>query len=96
MPIGIAIPHGKPQDVFKTTVLPVTLKRKIKWNEFYIDIVFFICISEEDRMKTKKIIQSIYSIMEDKELLRKIRKSESIEEILIAVERNREKEICYE
>ena len=94
--IGIAIPHGKPQDVFKTTVLPVTLKRKIKWNEFYIDIVFFICISEEDRMKTKKIIQSIYSIMEDKELLRKIRKSESIEEILIAVERNREKEICYE
>ena len=58
--------------------------------------MFFICISEEDRMKTKKIIQSIYSIMEDKELLRKIRKSESIEEILIAVERNREKEICYE
>ena len=96
LPIGIAIPHGKPQDVFKTTVLPVTLKRKIKWNEFYIDIVFFICISEDDRMKTKKIIQSIYSIMEDKELLRKIRKSESIEEILIAVERNREKEICYE
>ena len=87
MPIGIAIPHGKPQDVYKTTILPVTLKRKIKWDEFYVDIVFFICICEEDRMKTKKIIQNIYSIMEDKELLRRIRNCKSMEEFFITFEK---------
>ena len=87
LPIGIAIPHGKPQDVYKTTILPVTLKRKIKWDEFYVDIVFFICICEEDRMKTKKIIQNIYSIMEDKELLRRIRNCKSMEEFFITFEK---------
>ena len=87
LPIGIAIPHGKPQDGYKTTILPVTLKRKIKWDEFYVDIVFFICICEEDRMKTKKIIQNIYSIMEDKELLRRIRNCKSMEEFFITFEK---------
>ena len=85
MPIGIAIPHGKPQDVFQTTILPVTLKRKIKWDEFYVDIIFFICISDKDRMKTKKIIQNIYSIIEDKELLRRIRSTKSAEEFLMTI-----------
>ncbi len=96
LPIGIAIPHGKPQDVYKTTILPITLKRKIKWDEFYVDIIFFICISEKDRMKTKRIIQNIYSIIENKELLRKIRRTKSVEEFLVTVGKDGEKEIYYE
>ena len=96
LPIGIAIPHGKPQDVFQTTILPVTLKRKIKWDEFYVDIIFFICISDKDRMKTKKIIQNIYSIIEDKELLRRIRSTKSAEEFLMTIGKDAEKEIYYE
>lgn len=93
LPVGVAIPHGKPQDVYKTTILPITLKRKIKWDEFYVDIIFFICISEKDRMKTKKIIQNIYSIIEDKELLRKIRRTKSVEEFLVTVGKDGDKEI---
>ena len=96
LPIGIAIPHGKPQDVFKTTILPVTLKRKIKWDEFYVDIIFFICISDKDRMKTKRIIQNIYSIIEDKELLRRIRSTKSADEFLMTIGKDAEKEIYYE
>lgn len=38
-------------------------------------------------MKTKKIIQNIYSIMEDKELLRRIRNCKSMEEFFITFEK---------
>ncbi|ABR73958.1 hypothetical protein CBG46_02370 [Actinobacillus succinogenes] len=75
LPMGIAIPHGISDLVNKTTVVIVKNKRKIKWDNYTVDIIFMINIAPQDRYQTKNIISEIYSVIDSPDLLNTLRNS---------------------
>ncbi|MFM1572246.1 PRD domain-containing protein [Helcococcus ovis] len=73
LPIGVAIPHGSPKNVNSTSILLIRTKKKIKWNEYYVDIFFIICVAKADVNDTREILSHIYEIINDEKKLKKIR-----------------------
>lgn len=77
LPLGVATPHGNPIFVSETIVALVKNKKKIKWDKYYVDVVFVICISQEDRQHTRSILSDIYNIVDDKKVLSELRKQKN-------------------
>ena len=77
LPTGIAIPHGNPMSVHRTRIVVVKNKRKLKWNQYFVDIVFMICIAKEDLSKTREIMTYLYELLENQHYLQQIRTSPS-------------------
>lgn len=73
LPSGTAVPHGNPIYVKNTVIVIVKNKKKFKWDKYYVDVVFLICISKRDTLQTRRILSDIYNIVDDSETLKKIR-----------------------
>lgn len=73
LPSGTAVPHGNPINVKKTTVVVVKNKKKFKWDKYYVDIVFLICISRENTLDTRGILSDIYNLVDDSKILKQLR-----------------------
>ncbi|WP_282925539.1 BglG family transcription antiterminator [Helcococcus kunzii] len=73
LPIGVAIPHGSPKNVIENSVVLVRTKKKIKWDEYYADIFFMICVAKEDVNDAREILSYIYELIDDEKKLKKIR-----------------------
>jgi len=64
---GIAIPHGTPENVYKSGVAIAILKEPIKWMEKnVVDIVFMFAVKEDDR----EIPAYLYRFIKNKEFVR--------------------------
>lgn len=46
LPTGTAVPHGNSTCVNQTIIVLVKNKKKFKWNKYYVDLVFLICIAK--------------------------------------------------
>lgn len=77
LPMGVAIPHGSPQNSLKSQVILLKNQRKIKWCDYFVDIIFVICLSQEDRLRTKGVLSDIYQIIDSPQLLKLIRKEKN-------------------
>ena len=55
LPMGIAVPHGSPENILQSKIFLIKNQRKIKWNDYFVDIIFVICISPVDKFRTKGI-----------------------------------------
>lgn len=82
-PLGVALPHGKPDYVKKTVVVFIQNVKKIKWNNSFVDSVFLLAISKEDIKKTRKIISSIYKIINNEILMKSIKEAHTEEEVKV-------------
>lgn len=82
-PLGVALPHGKPEYVKKTVVVFIQNIKKIKWNNSFVDSVFLIAISKEDIKNTRKIISSIYKIINNEILMKSIKEAHTEEEVKV-------------
>lgn len=69
MPSGAAVPHGKMEEVKHSVVVIIKNKRKIKWNEYFVDVAFFICISNEDKHLISGLFKEVYWLVESRENL---------------------------
>ncbi|MPW25488.1 PRD domain-containing protein [Alkalibaculum sp. M08DMB] len=76
---GIAIPHGMPAYVNKTTLLIVKLKEKINWDKECrkVDMIFMPVVKENDI----KLINTLLKIVKSVDIVSSIKKSKSNEEI---------------
>lgn len=81
-PLGIAIPHGKPAFVTKTFVAFIKLKRKMKWQDYFVDTVFLIGISKKDMKEVRKIVSNIYRFINDEKLLKKLKNLQNEQEVI--------------
>lgn len=81
LPSGTAVPHGNSIHVNKTIVVMIKNKKKFKWNKYYVDIVFLICIAKQDTFQTRNILSDIYNIIDNNEQLKLIREATSKEEL---------------
>ena len=83
LPAGVAVPHGNPSDVKRTTIAIVKNKKKFKWDTYYVDVIFVIGISYENRADTRKILSDIYNIIDTAKKLEDIKQAQSKEDLFI-------------
>ncbi|HFU4025062.1 TPA: transcription antiterminator [Streptococcus suis] len=81
LPIGVAIPHGKSTDVKKTFVSILKLDKKIHWQDYKVNLIFIIGITAEDINQTKRIISNIYNIINNEQILNKLRSARTSKEV---------------
>ena len=85
LPQGVAVPHGYPQNVNETYVVVIKNQKKIKWQRYYVDLIFIICIASKDTGETRGLLADIYHLIDEPELLKKIRLSKTVKELYQAV-----------
>ena len=73
LPTGTAVPHGNSICVNQTIIVLVKNKKKFKWNKYYVDLVFLICIAKQDTFQTRNILADIYNIIDSNEQLKQLR-----------------------
>ncbi|MEO1771620.1 BglG family transcription antiterminator [Candidatus Enterococcus ferrettii] len=81
LPSGTAVPHGNSTCVNQTTIVVVKNSKKFKWNSYYVDIVFLICIAKQDTFETRNILSDIYNIIDNNEQLKELREAASKDEL---------------
>ncbi|TRZ28611.1 hypothetical protein AUF17_18030 [Enterococcus avium] len=75
LPTGTAVPHGNSICVNQTIIVLVKNKKKFKWNKYYVDLVFLICIAKQDTFQTRNILADIYNIIDSNEQLKQLRET---------------------
>lgn len=75
LPSGTAVPHGSPNDVKKTVIVVIKNKKKFKWDKYYVDIIFLICISKKDTLQTRGILSDIYHTIDSPIILKQMREN---------------------
>ena len=79
LPSGTAVPHGNSTYVNHTVVVVIKNKKKFKWNKYYVDIAFLICIAKRDTFQTRNILSDIYHIIDNGTSLKQLREASSKE-----------------
>lgn len=71
---GVAIPHGNPSNVLKSSI--TLIKNKTKLNGMkWIDIIFIISIAQDDIMLSREIISNIFNIISEVDILKRLKAS---------------------
>lgn len=78
---GIAIPHSRDIFVNKSKVCIVKFKNPIEWQNNTLDFVFILCLKFNDANLTKRFFKNFYSMLENNEMIVKIKNSQNIDEI---------------
>lgn len=78
---GIAIPHAKDIFVNKSKICIVKFNNPITWQGKKLDIIFILCLKFNDAQNTKKFFKKFYSLLEDDEMISKIKNAQSINDI---------------
>lgn len=64
---GIAIPHGSYKYVNESTLIYISLSKKILWKEELVDKVLLFCASEKDTNQFIKFFRNFYNVIEDED-----------------------------
>ena len=75
LPTGTAVPHGNSTHVNQTMIVLIKNKKKFKWNNYYVDLIFLICIAKQDTFQTRNILSDIYNIIDSSEQLKQLREA---------------------
>ncbi|WP_067837782.1 BglG family transcription antiterminator [Amphibacillus sediminis] len=82
LPSGVAVPHGNPIYAQKTLIVVIKNRKKFKWDKYYVDITFLICISKQDTRQARNILSDIYNIVDHSDSLQGLRESFTIKSLL--------------
>lgn len=83
---GVAIPHGSPEYVNQAQIPMAILKEPIKWNEEMVDIIFLICITDNDLDRWKYMFRNLYNKIDSTDFLVRLREAETKTEIIECME----------
>lgn len=78
---GVAIPHANQRYVKRPVIAFATLGKPIDWSGNNVDIVFLLGLNFDSRDVVKKTFSDFYRLLDNKEILNKIRKNNNSEEI---------------
>lgn len=79
---GIAIPHASQDNVIKSKICIVKLEKPIVWKGNSINMLLILALKLADITETKRFFKQFYSILDDKELIKKIQLSNDKNEIV--------------
>jgi activator of the mannose operon (transcriptional antiterminator) len=78
---GIAIPHAKDIFVNKSKICIVKFTKPITWQGNKVDVIFILCLKFNDANNTKNFFKKFYSLLENDEMISKIKNAQSINDI---------------
>ncbi len=79
----IAIPHHYQEDINANRIVVARVKNPITWNnEEKVKLIFLIAIKYKEPVKVKMLFHYLYVLIENQELLKKIKTAETSEQIL--------------
>lgn len=79
---GVALPHGGEKFVKHSNIVIATLEEPIEWGGEMVDIIFLLALRLEDRNYIKSFFSYFYTVLDDENMLNKIRNSSTKEQIL--------------
>jgi transcriptional antiterminator len=79
---GISIPHARDMFVKKSKVCVVRFKKPVIWQGNQLDFMFILCLKFSDIKTTKKFFSNFYSVLENDEVIARIKETESIDDII--------------
>lgn len=75
---GVAIPHGSPDNVIKSSIAVLKLNNPIEWdNDFYVNIIIMLALKESD----KEIVIKLNEILSNQEIVSKLKNANTVKEI---------------
>lgn len=84
---GIAIPHASDKYVNESKVCIVRFNNPIAWQGNQLDFIVILCLKIDDISITKKFFKIFYSILENDELISRIKKAENIDSMISILSR---------
>ncbi|MFC4025156.1 BglG family transcription antiterminator [Oceanobacillus longus] len=83
---GIAIPHGQPDLITKSTISIAVLEKPLEWGHEVVSVVFLIAISNEDHQQTREAISDIAAISEKPSIVKALVEAGNVNEFLKILE----------
>ena len=79
---SVAIPHGMDKYVLKNRICIITTKRPISWGKGPVSVIFLLAINFSNVSASKKVLEELYSIISDKELIEALKASDTFEKMI--------------
>lgn len=79
---GLAIPHTLDIYVNKAKICIVRLESPIAWQGNELEFIIILCLKFNDIPTTKKVFKNLYSILENDELISKMKETQSVNEMI--------------
>jgi len=78
---GIAIPHARDIFVNKSKICIVKFGKPITWQGDQLDFIFILCLKFNDVNTIKKFFRKFYSVLENDEMILKMKSIKSVDDI---------------
>ncbi|WP_392558616.1 BglG family transcription antiterminator [Orbus mooreae] len=78
---GIALPHGSPMFVTKSSISLITLNKPIKWGTIDVSIIIMVSLAEKDIININDVFTGIYQIVSDKNLVLQLQSMQSFQQL---------------
>ena len=79
---SVAIPHGMDKYVLKNRICIITTKRPISWGKGPVSVIFLLAINFSNVSASKKVLEELYSVISDKELIEALKASDTFEKMI--------------
>lgn len=89
---GVALPHGYSKCVIKPGIAIVILDKPLDWDGYYADMVFVCALSLNVRESDQKIFEDMYTILNDREIVKEMKNCKTQKQIISVLRRFNEGE----
>lgn len=81
----IAIPHPYSEVILKSGIAVAVLKEPIVWGDERVQIIFLLCINANDNKNLKIIMENIFNIAQNYELVNQLRSCHTIDHFIKSI-----------
>lgn len=78
---GIAIPHGKAENVIRPQICVVKLAEPLNWGNMKVDVIFLLALNFENMTTTKAFFRDFTRVLSEEESLSAIRETRGSKEL---------------
>ena len=78
---GIAIPHGKAENVIRPQICVVKLAEPLNWGNMKVDVIFLLALNFENMITTKAFFRDFTRVLSEEESLNAIRGTRESKEL---------------
>lgn len=78
---GIALPHGSPMFVNKSSISIMTLGKPIKWGVIDVSVIIMVSLSEENINSINEVFTEIYKIVSNKHVIATLKNITSFKQL---------------
>lgn len=82
----IAIPHPFPEEILKSGISIAVLKKPVVWDGEKVQVVFLLCISTADNKHLEYIMEDIFEIAQNTELVIKLKNTGDLQSFIKCIE----------